>query len=948
MGPRARDPRIVQRDEQVRALRSQGQTVGEIAERFGVSRQRVSQILQKSGGPSRGDVRRARAARSDAEDRRLRRLIHGDLEDHPGSTVDEVASRLGLDTAVVRSRVPAAAKRLLINGAHGSGTTWSREQTLEAIGLAATFEWPLSGPTYDSLVRQGEVSGPSSVRIGQVFGSWSAACLEAGVESLAPIRNDYQSRWTDEELLDWVADYLRSPGSRGTHDGYDVWRVGASDDAPSVQTVRNRLGRWGEVKRRALQRAKEKGETVAMLGAEAQRLDKALAETMDEKTRSRIWRSVAEVLENGPLAKGDPGTTCLALGLVQSGKTTSITALLSSAADAGYRVAIALLGTTNLLLDQNRERLERALGIGSRQDYVWVTEPNLSGQAGSRRLSTHFERGRVVLIPVLKHAGRIRALADSLAQLNVGLPAVIIDDEADQASLNTAGETAESKTYGAIRRLRETLPNHLYVQYTATPYGPLLLDAEDLLQPEAVVFLQPGPGYTGGREFFVDFADQVVRDVPVIEEQATKSAPLMLPNSLERAFASFCVGAALLMVNSQATAPFSMLVHSTARNDVQARYHFLLGRQLKAWRLAVERADEFTELPAVLVDERARLIESGAEDVSSEQLLAQLDVVMRECSLWLVNSSSALNKVDWTVSPVHVLVGGNKLDRGFTVEGLTVTYMNRPASVQVDTLEQRARAFGYRRRLLPYCQFFASKRTIRSLRDIVYTEYDLRARLQDHIDEGGTVHSWAAEVGLLLPEGMKPTRDAVVAALSSSPAGWHSLRRPVLGRAELDHNRDIVSRLGLFEAPLEDHVRLRFRTLRLPAAVVLEQLLEPWAVESYSPTWRHADLLEHISRTVADDTEVPVLLMEDDGQPRKRRWDDQVGFINLFQGRDLRPQRDGKAYPGDRATPGLDENPDRVVVQVHRVVRRDDPGTETLTLALHLGTRGITRKRTDE
>src|SRR3546814_3045579 len=92
--------------------------------------------------------------------------------------------------------------------------------------------------------------------------------------------------------------------------------------------------------------------------------------------------------------------------------------------------------------------------------------------------------------------------------------------------------------------------------------------------------------------------------------------------------------------------------------------------------------------------------------------------------------------------------------------------MNRPTSIQGDTMEQRARAFGYRKDQLPYCQFFATKRTVKVLRDTVFTEYDLRAELQDHIAGGGSVGSWAREVGLLLPEGTKPTRDAVVQALS--------------------------------------------------------------------------------------------------------------------------------------------------------------------------------------
>ncbi|MGF3894930.1 Z1 domain-containing protein, partial [Staphylococcus aureus] len=141
-----------------------------------------------------------------------------------------------------------------------------------------------------------------------------------------------------------------------------------------------------------------------------------------------------------------------------------------------------------------------------------------------------------------------------------------------------------------------------------------------------------------------------------------------------------------------------------------------------------------------------------------------------------MNSAADIDKVDWNVAPIHILVGGNKLDRGFTVEGLTVTYMNRPASSQVDTMEQRARAFGYRGDLLPYCQFFASKRTVRSLTEIVHTEADLRARLRDHIDRGGSVRTWAKEIGLLLPADMTPTRASVVQALTTMELGWHVMR----------------------------------------------------------------------------------------------------------------------------------------------------------------------------
>ena len=386
-----------------------------------------------------------------------------------------------------------------------------------------------------------------------------------------------------------------------------------------------------------------------------------------------------------------------------------------------------------------------------------------------------------------------------------------------------------------------------------------------------------------------------------------------------------------------------MLVHSTARNDDQERYEFLIRRQLRAWR---ERLAENPEdIPHQIWEERDRLVRGGVTNTPDDVFREGLQHVLQEAHLWLLNSTSALDRVDWTISPVHILVGGNKLDRGFTVEGLTVTYLNRPASVQVDTLEQRARAFGYRASELPYCQFFASKRTIRALRNIVFTEYDLRARLQDHVDSGGSVQSWANEVGLLLPEGMKPTRDAVVTALSQSSSGWHSVRKPDLRDSSVATNARIVEELGLAEAPAIYYGRLSFKTLELPLEQVIKDVIESWAVDGYSPSWRRDEIIEHLQRVAPQNPRVPVLLIDEQGEPRVRRWDQETGFINIFQGRDLNFGNVSDAYPGDRRTPNLDDDPDKVAIQIHRIVRRGfERNGELFVLAAYLGAQKTVRK----
>jgi hypothetical protein len=102
--------------------------------------------------------------------------------------------------------------------------------------------------------------------------------------------------------------------------------------------------------------------------------------------------------------------------------------------------------------------------------------------------------------------------------------------------------------------------------------------------------------------------------------------------------------------------------------------------------------------------------------------------------------------------------------------------------------------------------------------------------------------------------------------------------------------------------------------------------------------------MEALERHPDQSQQVPVILMEESGSPRLRKWDSETGFINLFQGRDNIRSTSGPSYPGDRMIGGIEEDPGSIVLQVHRVARRDDPSTELLTLAVHLGDRQIVRK----
>jgi len=683
----------------------------------------------------------------------------------------------------------------------------------------------------------------------------------------------------------------------------------------------------------------------AVLGPEASRMDAEMqSRGLTRDVRSGIWAGARHIIAHGPTSStGSLRSTGIGIGYVQSGKTTSFTALIGLAADSGYRVVVAMLGSTNLLLEQNRARLFASLALESRTDYRWIHFENPSiATVSPRELAHYIGRGRLVLVTLLKHSGRIEQAARVLTQESVGsIPTLIVDDEADQVSLNTrVREGDESPTYAAIGRLRDGLGAHLYVQYTATPYAPLLLEVEDFLSPDFVEILHPGPGYVGGREIFVENRSLVVREIT--DAPAASASPVRVPSSLRDALGEFIAGAALLLGADRGAAPVSMLIHPSGRVDPQRRYDFLVERCLRSWRDALAEGT-----PTVDVDfERIRssMVANGCARIPDALFAEALAYVLAEATIWRVNSDEDANRtVKWNVAPVHILIGGNKLDRGFTVEGLTVSWLGRPPSPQIDTMVQRARAYGYRARYLPYCRVYGSGTTLESLTSSVETELDMRARLRDWIDEGRPVNEWASDVGLIIQPGLHPTRAQVLLKVAEFRSGWHLMSRPSPSPQDTARNWALVDRIGLRAADMVAYGRLLHRTLSaVPVVDLIACFVDEWSLD-YSPGWDRRGLRAWLMRLAAEERSLPVVLMAGEGGvPRERAWDDRLGFEQLMQGRD--PKLRTGSYPGDREI-----LPGRPHFQVHSVRARSGDREPRLALAAYVaGAHRILRRESSE
>lgn len=677
-------------------------------------------------------------------------------------------------------------------------------------------------------------------------------------------------------------------------------------------------------------------------GSQALLFDARLASAerpMTQESRDRLWSTLVDVLMHRPDPSLEGRSVGLLLGRIQSGKTTAMTGLAALGHDLGYRLVVAVLGSTNLLLQQNTRRLLDGLGVGTgiRSDYTWAhIDPASVGRRLSHEVAVALESERSVLITVLKNSRRLSHLAQQLDRLDLaGVPCLVLDDEADQASLNTlVAAGSQSPTYAALTQLMSAMPSALYLQVTATPFAPLLLEPSDQLSPSFLEVLEPGPGYTGSREFFVDNANTVVRLVSSTE--ALTRSPQTLPLGLRQAFANYLMGAATLLAAESEAAPVSMLVHPTQLVHVHARVALLLHRELAKLRDEAQAARSLMDLPKDLIEQHEDLLSGGAPALPDEVLLSSLRSVLRLCRISVVNSSAEQNSIDWSSSPAHVLVGGNKLDRGFTVEGLTVSYLSRAASPQADTLAQRARAFGYRRRYLPYCRFFASSTTVEAFRASVLTEEAMRSELLAWVGAGKPLADWAEHVGFVLGDGLTPTRNPVAPWLTRTPTkGWHVVANPDFDPSSDVANRALLDGLELFSASRVDYGRLGFRTLERTPVTTVAEVLSEWRM-SERAGWSRSNVTGFMQRVaqLQPELEMSVVLMDAaDGAPRTRAYISGVGFSNLMQGRDNGYDGRSDQYAGDRTLFGK-----RSGLQVHYVTARDRPDLPpVLTLALHIG-----------
>lgn len=659
------------------------------------------------------------------------------------------------------------------------------------------------------------------------------------------------------------------------------------------------------------------------IGEQLQAVLQRVPEGSREDVRREALGILGRCLPPGRIGRSRTG---LVVGYVQSGKTLSFTAVSALAHDNGYRLLIVIAGISTPLLRQSTDRLREDLSaegwwgpwrvFRSDEDEIVAGDPSQI-QATLDRWDdprADDEERKTVLITVMKERHHLERVITILERLELaGVPVLVIDDEADQASLNRAvRDNDESATYQRILRIRSLLPHHSFLQYTATPQALLLINLIDQLSPDLGVVLTPGEDYTGGEAFFHGSTD-LIREIPPEDLPGRGEIPDAPPASLLEALRLFFVGVAVGRINrSDEVLNRSMMIHPTYRVDPQAE-HVLWVRQIQnAWGQLLQLDDGDPDREELLQE-----FLSAYEDLSStaeelppfDDVVRKLPFVVRDTRIEEVNARERPTpEISWPRYYSWILVGGQAMDRGFTVEGLTVTYMPRGLGVgNADTIQQRARWFGYKQSYLGLCRVFLPSEAIRAYTEYVRHEEYVRSRLKTHLEEGHSLKTWKR--AFIMGGGLRPTRNSVVA--SDIRRGmfrdrWFSPRSPHANQDAVERNKAATERfLKTMEwKPWSEDERLRDTHRHVftsvPLSRVQDLLLDvvcPVASDS-------ADLngiLVQISAYLEEQRDaVATAVRMRPGITTARGTDDAgVQITELFQGA-WPVEGDEKIYPGDR------------------------------------------------
>jgi hypothetical protein len=423
----------------------------------------------------------------------------------------------------------------------------------------------------------------------------------------------------------------------------------------------------------------------------------------------------------------------LLYGLIQSGKTSIITVATAIAVDNGFQCVIILTSDVDPLFKQTLERVRKALsGLTVLGKNDWKDTTRFARQLRTTPFVVVCSKNGRVLNSLLEAFKTARAR---------GLSTLLIDDEADQASLNTF-TSRDSKQISRINEVitdfRTYFPVNTYLQVTATPQALFLQRPDHRYRPSFTVLSEPGPGYVGGEAFF-DPDSPLIENVDLEEVELLRAThqptpTSTIPRGLKMALYTFFIAATARIIQ-KFDRYYAFLCHVSV-NKIDHQHIVTLIDKFKEDTINIfkkENSQQHVKLIRDLEQAYNNLLKTERTLPPIDNIIEKIKFYIGGTNIRLINAvSNEEIKLD---AAYNIFVGGNKLGRGVTIKNLLVSYYGRnPKRPNADTVLQHARMYGYRERDIGVTRLFLPERLADHFRLIHQMESALRDLVQKYPD----------------------------------------------------------------------------------------------------------------------------------------------------------------------------------------------------------------------
>ncbi|PAF55082.1 Z1 domain-containing protein [Mycoplasmopsis agassizii] len=672
--------------------------------------------------------------------------------------------------------------------------------------------------------------------------------------------------------------------------------------------------------------------------------DSMLNENFTKESLDAIIQNGVNVLSQCPCPSNqfcDPKTG-IVIGRVQSGKTSNFISLIALAFDNNYNLAIVYAGSKNKLLDQNSERIKSAFkSLGNGKLIIINTKedrPSLTPE----RILQFIENGKKVIIISLKnqvHIGKISQLFNKQKLRDV--PTIIIDDEGDQASLNTKTYKKELSTiYNSVTNTNLKSRN-CFLSITATPQANILIDTTDVLSPDFGVLINPGKGYCGLNEFHGIDQEKYVK---VIDEDGEYWNSNTVPEAVIRAISAFFVSNAIRKHRGD-NGEHALLFHTSEKKQEHEITKNILEKFIDSWKQFADLKNQGDYsygmyLKPHLINAYDSYKSDGVIVPEFHDLEEKIIDSIKECSPVLLSNSDNDDSSQAKFYNTSIFIGGNMIERGVTISGLAITYITRRARTSksnIDNTEQRARWFGYKSKYFDICRVFTTERIKEDFRNINEHEDSLWNTIE-RAEKDGVRFSEIKRVFVNNSLFLQMTRPNVARTkrLFSNFDGFKTLEKSTSNINEIEENLKLFR--NLVEINKENSRLVTYSKYQkhllipdLPFEYVKQEIFDKYKYQKNLNLDDNVDFdsgflkkMSETFQTLEINPQCDVVWVRYEKEKEYRREIDDEGNIlsGLLQGRDPGDKiKSNNFYKGDRSLPEI--NRDRMQIQLHVVIPKN-------------------------